>query len=129
MTHFQKQFTFSILSFLLIFALCGFLSVFHQNKINALLDLCGNLPPTLGKNPAELSESVRIIEVKLKKAGTSLAFFMHYEHLNEAFFAAAALRTSVETGDELTYPQAVVRLREALETLLRLEKPSLELFI
>lgn len=129
MNHFQKQFTFSILSFLLIFTFCAILSDYHQSQIDDLLDLCNNLPPTLDEHSEKIPETVKIIEAKLKKAGTSLAFFMHYEHLNEAFLAAASLRSCVEAHDGRAYHQSVVELREALQTMLRLEKPSLELFI
>ena len=129
MNHFQKQLIFSILSFLLIFTLCGFLSIFYQKKIDDLLALCNDLPPTLSENRDQLSQSVNTIELHLKKAGTSLAFFIDYKYLNDAFLAAATLRSAVACNDERTYCQAVVKLREALETLLRLEKPSFELFI
>ena len=128
MKHFVRQITVCILLLTLIFSFVSTLSFYHCRKINELQTTCAHLPTSL-ENDAATLDRIAELEDQLKKAGTSLAFFTHYEQLNTAYLAAASLRTAAESGDAGQYGRALCELKEALGTLLRNERPSFEAVI
>ena len=93
-----------------------------------LTDLCRALPEDLSDR-SKVLQGTKVLEQKLKKAGASLAFFMDYEDINEAYLCAASLRYAAQKGDELEYHRTRIALLEALDTLLRFETLSLETII
>ena len=125
MSHFQKQILSCLLVFVLLYSSCALLSYHHTRSLREILSLCDRLPSSLhGQEDALLKASE--LEEKLKKAGTSLAFFVNYEQLNTAYLAAATLKSAAEQKDEREYARAAVALKEAIGTLLRAEGLSLE---
>lgn len=128
MSYFQKQLFCCILSLLLILSSCTLLSFHYKKELGDLQALCRALPRDLSDKERVYREVV-FLEDNLKKAGTSLAFFTHYEQLNAAYLAADTLRASIENGSGAQYGRALCELREALGTLERNERLSLEIVI
>ena len=128
MKHFVFQLTCCLVLLALIFSSTVLLSLHHQKEIKALQDLCGELPETLQDGDLTLQKALSL-EQKLKKAGTSLAFFTHYEQLNAAYLAASSLCAAIRCNSAGQYSLALCRLKEALGTLSRNESFSLEVLI
>ena len=119
---------FSLALILLIFSCTLTISLYQNQKVRELKVLCDELPEELSDN-REIFTKISVIEEKLKKAGTSLAFFTHYEQLNEANLACAQLRSAAEGRSADRYALALVELKEALGTLSRNDSFSLEVII
>jgi 2-methylisocitrate lyase-like PEP mutase family enzyme len=128
MKHFVIQLTVCSSLLLLIFCAVALLSNYQYQRIHEIRTMCEELPATL-ENEKETLKQTMLLEEKLKKAGTSLAFFTHYEQLNAAYLAADTLRASIENGSGAQYGRALCELREALGTLERNERLSLEIVI
>ncbi len=128
MSYFQKQLFCCILSLLLILSSCTLLSFHYKKELGDLQALCRALPRDLSDKERVYREVV-FLEDNLKKAGTSLAFFINYDQLNSAYLAAATLKRAVLQGDEREYARAAVCLDEAIGTLLRFEAFSLKTLI
>jgi hypothetical protein len=118
-----------LLLLLTIFVAAFALSFYHGRTIESLKALSESFPTELPKEDGQLLEQVTEFEKQLKKAGTSLAFFTHYEQLNEAYLSCSLLRCAVETRSKEQYSRALVELKEALGTLLRNDSLSVEAII
>ncbi len=77
---------------------------------------------------SELQEQASKIEAQLKKAGTSLAFFINYNSLSQAYTASASFTAAVTSKEAADYGIAKRTLLEALDNIERPEKLTWELF-
>ena len=128
MIFFKRQLISCILALLFIFSSCTLLSRYHRNVLHDLIALCRDLP-VLAESEDSAVKKAEDLEKKLKKAGTSLAFFVNYSDLNEAYLCAANLKYAAQQGNDLEYDRARIALSEALDTLLRAETLSIKTLI
>lgn len=127
-------------SFALILAIlfvCLFLSNRAKRQINEISRLLLETPDvssfsSLSENIEEseaLKDRIYILVEKTKKAEASLAFFVQHGLLDKAVGAASALASSAESGNVGEYAVSRAAFLDALENILRVETPSLELFL
>ena len=116
-----------MLAIVLTVAGCFALSGYAAAKVRTVKGLLDALPP--GARGGEAAAVARQIEEELAAAAESLALIVRYDQVNRAQSAATAY-TAALSGDERSDVEAARRaLEEALESLLRLEDCSLELFL
>ena len=122
------------LSLLLLFLSCFALSRYADGQIHAVKEKLDVLPSSArivsdAEARAEAIDAARQIEAQLKKAEESLAFFVSYDHINKACACASNFSAAL-SGDERSDIESARRaLAEALDSLLRLNEFSLEIFL
>lgn len=127
----------SLVCLVLLFLFCTLLSIYARNSVDALEALMDELPePDAAdvlmhddKAFKALLHQVISLEEQTKKAGCRLAFFIHYSYISRAGAAAGELKNAVLARSPAQYGEAKNALREALDSLRRLEDPTLELFL
>ena len=124
---------FSALSF--IFCFCIECSKAAEKRIDALEELLAETPEAdeyallSGGGRDRIKAFAARIKAETEKAGETLAFFNHYDTVNQALRAASDFAASMQ-GDEVSdYAKARASLLEALESLRRINAFSLELFL
>lgn len=127
----------SVFLLFLILGLCLFCSCRARQQVGEVRALVLTTPTAeefekMRTDPVkveELKEQTKILQKKLKKAGSGLAYFINYEYLSRAHAAASSFLASISSEEDADYGNARQALLDTLSNVERLEKLSWELFL